>query len=85
MIIGGDANMPSRSRGNSRTNLALEEQVAAMEIAKTHDGHMGMMGIANTPRFLRLISHPWQQALALPQQWVADGLVRQGISSQPLL
>lgn len=39
MIIGGDANMPSRSRGNSRTNLALEEQVADMEIAKTHDGH----------------------------------------------
>eukprot|EP00890_Picochlorum_soloecismus_P004624 jgi/Picsp_1/5162/NSC_02525-R1_protein len=32
IVIGGDANMPSRSRGNSRTNLVLADQMSALQI-----------------------------------------------------
>lgn len=48
VIIGGDANMPSRSRGSSRSNLALEDQVAAIEISRAHDGPVQQTSFSET-------------------------------------
>lgn len=48
VVIGGDANMPSRSRGGSRSNLALEEQVAAIEISRAHDGPVQQRSFSET-------------------------------------
>jgi len=44
IVIGGDANMPSRSRGNSRTNLMLAEQMSSLQIQEITNGSDSMGG-----------------------------------------
>lgn len=42
IVIGGDANMPSRSRGGSRTNLVLADQMSALQMQEISGGSQSM-------------------------------------------
>jgi hypothetical protein len=42
IVIGGDANMPSRSRGGSRTNLVLADQISALQMQDISGGSQSM-------------------------------------------